>query len=230
MQAVKHNAPIRWTCKWPGRRNTSVLAMPAATVGTQYRAFTLLELLVTVAIIAVLVSILLPSLGQSRDYAKQTVCLHNLREIGLASQLYVANYDYFPPAWQGSECRWMDLLKPFVGKKSGVYRCPADTKQIPVQWDPEIILSYGINCFRFAEKSHCFWYGVKAGDVHRPGETIIFADCRPGKYYCGGGNVFYDPVVDVDYRHLNHSFGAVFCDGHAEPLTTTKQSLWDASQ
>ena len=124
----------------------------------------------------------------------------------------------------------MDLLKPFMSKKSSIYRCPSDPEQIAVTWDPEIILSYGINCFRFADRTHCFWYGVRAGDVRRPGGTILFADCTPGKYYCGGGSAFSEPVVDVDYRHLHGGFCAVFCDGHAEARASTKQEDWDASR
>ena len=179
---------------------------------------------------SLLVSILLPSLSQTKSLAKQTVCLHNLHGIGLATQIYVSEYEQYPPAWQGSECRWMDLLKPFMSKKSSIYRCPSDPEQIAVTWDPEIILSYGINCFRFADRTHCFWYGVRAGDVRRPGGTILFADCTPGKYYCGGGSAFSEPVVDVDYRHLRVGFCAAFCDGHAEARTSTRQEDWDASR
>jgi prepilin-type N-terminal cleavage/methylation domain-containing protein len=197
---------------------------------SEHAAFTLIELLVVVAIISLLVSILLPSLAKARVLAKGAVCLNNQKGIGLASQLYLSgDEEYFPPAWQGSEYRWMDLLKPMMNKKSDIYRCPADPKQIAVTWDPEIVLSYGINTFRFAEQKYCFWYGVKANDVARPSETIIFADCTPGKYYCGGGGVFFEPVVDVDYRH-DDGFCAVFCDGHAEALTATTQRYWDASQ
>ncbi|MCD6365055.1 MAG: type II secretion system protein [Planctomycetes bacterium] len=203
------------------------LCTPAQTFG---RAFTLIELLVVVAIIFLLVSILLPGLSQTRALAKQTVCLSNVRGIGLATQIYVSKYEQYPPAWQGSECRWMDLLKPFVSKKSGIYRCPSDRKQIAVTWDPEIVLSYGINTFRFADREHCFWYGVRAEDIHRPAGTIIFADCTPGKYYCGGGGAFSEPVVDVDYRHLHGCFCASFCDGHAEAQTSTRQEDWDASR
>lgn len=190
----------------------------------------LLELLVVVAIMALLVSILAPSLTRAKGSAKDTICRQNLHSIGLSARIYVSEHNRYPPAWQGSECRWMDLLKPMMSKRSGIYRCPSDPKQVPVAWDEEIILSYGINCFRFGDKAHCFWYGVKGDDVARPGATIIFADCTPGKYYCGGGGAFSEPVVDVDYRHLDGSFCATFCDGHAEKLIGTTKTDWDASQ
>ena len=57
---------------------------------TDRRSFTLIELLVVVAIIAVLVSILLPSLNQARTSAQQVVCMTTERQLGLALILYAA--------------------------------------------------------------------------------------------------------------------------------------------
>lgn len=88
------------------------------------------------------------------------------------------------------------------------YLCPSDRQKVPVAWDPAVYLSYRINTFRFKDQAHSFWYGVKADVVLRPSSTIIFADCTPGKYYCGGGSLFTEPVVDVDYRHPKKSFVA----------------------
>ena len=59
-------------------------------------AFTLIELLVVVAIIAVLISILLPSLGRSRENARMTACRTNLRAIGQLLVMYTNIYDSYP--------------------------------------------------------------------------------------------------------------------------------------
>jgi prepilin-type N-terminal cleavage/methylation domain-containing protein/prepilin-type processing-associated H-X9-DG protein len=59
--------------------------------------FTLIELLVVVAIIALLVSILLPSLGKAREQAKKAFCANNLGQFGRACHIYVGEYKYFPP-------------------------------------------------------------------------------------------------------------------------------------
>lgn len=61
-------------------------------------AFTLIELLVVISIIAVLMAIILPSLGLARKFARRTVCMANVRRLGVSIRLYIDSYDgKFPP-------------------------------------------------------------------------------------------------------------------------------------
>lgn len=190
--------------------------------------FTLLELLTVIAIISLLMGVVLPVLARVRGSAYKSVCMNNLRQLVIAAGFYADANSCYAPAWQSNGKRWMDLVKPYVGKDSGVYECPADKVRQPLEWDPDITMSYGINVFNFSGERYCFWYGVRRDDIVNPAATILFTDCEPGKYYSGGGQ-WREPIINVDYRHDN-GFIAAFCDGRAELLINTEKRLWDASE
>ena len=65
------------------------------------RGFTLIELLVVIAIIAILAAILFPVFAQAREKARQATCLSNLRQVDVATQMYMQDYDEAVP-WAGA--------------------------------------------------------------------------------------------------------------------------------
>ncbi len=135
------------------------------------QAFTLVELLVVIGIIAVLISILMPSLSKARYNANRTACMSNLRQIGIAMSLYASENDGWWPCpmgrggdWGGgAQGSWDIRLLPYLGTKvtwnhaaaelpwenvrPNVFRCPLDTTENdPNQWwAPVPRRSYNIN-------------------------------------------------------------------------------------
>jgi len=98
------------------------------------QAFTLIELLVVVAIIAALMSMLLPSLSRARQQARAVVCLGRCHELGHGLALYhVENRCYPAHQWRladGSRLRWFNALARYVGgaPKTGSYSPSLDQR------------------------------------------------------------------------------------------------------
>jgi prepilin-type N-terminal cleavage/methylation domain-containing protein/prepilin-type processing-associated H-X9-DG protein len=93
--------------------------------------FTLIELLVVIAIIAILAAILFPVFAQAREKARQTACLSNTKQMGLAVAQYIQDYDEMLPMGgydtAARNSRWYRDIYPYI-KSVGVFSCPSETR------------------------------------------------------------------------------------------------------
>jgi len=94
------------------------------------RAFTLLELLVVIAVIGLLTAILVPTLRLARRHAKTVACRSNLKQWSVVLELYCDqnNDRFFKGPLESTWDDWVEILEPYYGGKGGIVCCPFATK------------------------------------------------------------------------------------------------------
>lgn len=201
--------------------------------------FTLIEILVVIAILSLLISILLPGLTGARESARNAVCMSALRQFGVGVRFYGDdNNQLLVPAGTGVNHAFDVLLDPYLNtlpattntnaKKGGLWTCPAD-HIVPnpafVQYQRR---SYGMNLFLTVPNATSPG-GPTVNLDTIPGRVVTIGDCWEAvigtRSELGSAQVYYAPSALSLFKyasnlfgnfHFNSSGNYLFSDGSAE--------------
>jgi prepilin-type N-terminal cleavage/methylation domain-containing protein/prepilin-type processing-associated H-X9-DG protein len=217
------------------------------------QGFTLIELLVVIVIIAVLAALLLSVFGGVRKKSQAAACVSNMRQIGIAMQLYVSENDGRIVACNSENTTptlWYVNLTPYLSSPK-VFKCPSDTNPFARSdwWHPEdyYSLSYGYpDYFGYGQYSMYSstpdawmsspqWGLKRLGQVTHPSRCVVLIDKHisvpQAVLHQGGfGCVLGDPILEVEWRHSGRA-NVLMIDGHVETFDTNSpiaQYRWDA--
>jgi prepilin-type N-terminal cleavage/methylation domain-containing protein/prepilin-type processing-associated H-X9-DG protein len=222
-----------------------------ARESTEKKGFTLLEILMVVAIIGLLASLLLPGLATAKAKGRTTTCKNNLRQMAHALAMYESDFGFLPGAgdvaiatnnfpWiSASTNSWIVRIQPYIWEHSEILACP--------EYQPHENLSNSLKSDSFGynaggssqiyvdmDKNLGLGFGkdhfIRSTALATPADMIEIGDLQlPASLWCNIISPWHkQPIGNVNcVVPSRHSGGAniVFCDGHVQWQT---QARWIA--
>jgi len=152
-------------------------------------------------ILPMMAAVMFPVFAKAREAARTTACLSNVKQLGLAMQMYASeNDDHLPPS-----ASWTEAASPYIKSARGLWRCPSAHTQEPC---------YAMN-----------WKLNKAdiNTLPRPQDTVMIFESVPGRNQVGGIELLPSPPRHLGMENLG------FADGHVRSFRVREltASMWD---
>jgi prepilin-type N-terminal cleavage/methylation domain-containing protein/prepilin-type processing-associated H-X9-DG protein len=171
-------------------RKSQALQEPKSKRGEFRRAFTLVELMVVIVIVAILASLLLPALSRAKKSAQGAACKSNLRQFGIALNLFVADHGFYPLGHGGGS-----VLSPEPGEQPWFLA----------------LQSYGLPRWRSKDRPPGGWYGW---DMSK--EFIVEGNQAVGVWRCPSA---WFPKRNIGDDRANYGYNADgIIERHMQPL------------
>lgn len=211
--------------------------------------FTLIELLTVIAIIGILAAIIIPTIGKVRQSAKSAQCLSNLRQIGMAFNLYPAdNKGRFPRTGLNPrpndpsrvDALWYSAITPYIQTSAvaathAVYRCPSEEAQVdPARINSTVQYTASRALERSGSTTLVSGLGSKPEEIPNVSQTFLVIDSWVNQT---GASTGISPHGTLTYAQLttsisgtpdasttvsyrhNSGVNVVFIDGHTARLS-----------
>jgi prepilin-type N-terminal cleavage/methylation domain-containing protein/prepilin-type processing-associated H-X9-DG protein len=212
--------------------------------------FTLMEMLIVIAILLLIAGILFPLFLKVRGSARQGACLHNLQQIGLAFGEYMQEHDnkwplgldpadkYTPQIWRSHpefqrQIPFLplmhELLAPYVTSPQ-IWKCPADKGQIVDDVSFEILQSYPSSFEKFGTS---YYYRTEL-TVRQLTDTVIRNPSEINVYFDGSGAWHSgedilrptDSWQEMEQKLQRYRYNVLFADFHVKNLS--RAEYWEA--